>query len=40
MAWLVLIALTLLISGHYDVAVRDLVMAVGAFSLFKLVSDS
>ncbi len=39
MAWLVLIALTLIISGHYDVAVRDLVMAVGAFSLAKLASD-
>jgi len=34
MAWLVAIALTLLFGGHYfDVAVRDLVMAVGAFSL-------
>jgi hypothetical protein len=33
-AWLTLIALTLLASGNYlDVAVRDLVMAVGAFSL-------
>ena len=37
MAWLVVIALTLLVGGHYyDVAVRDLVMAVGAFSLAKL----
>lgn len=36
-AWLTLIALTLLLSGNYlDVAVRDLVMAIGAFSLFKL----
>ena len=35
--WLVLIALTLVFSGSYiDVAVRDLVMAVGAFSLYKL----
>jgi len=39
MAWLVLIALTLIISGHYDIAVRDLVMAVGAFSLAKLSED-
>jgi len=32
-AWLVLIALTLIFSGHYlDVAVRDIVMAIGAFS--------
>ncbi len=36
-AWLVLIALTLLTSGKFlDVAVRDLVMAIGAYSLAKL----
>jgi uncharacterized membrane protein YphA (DoxX/SURF4 family) len=36
-AWLVLIALSLLASGNYlDVAVRDLAMAIGAFSLAKL----
>jgi hypothetical protein len=36
-AWLTLIALTLLASGHFlDVAVRDLVMAIGAFSLARL----
>lgn len=36
-AWLTVIAITLLLSGTYlDVAVRDLVMAVGAFSLAKL----
>mgnify|MGYP001545226477 CR=1 FL=1 len=36
-AWLVLIAFTLIFSGHYlDVAVRDIVMAVGAFVLAKL----
>lgn len=35
--WLMLIALTLLASGNYlDVAVRDIVMAIGAFSLGKL----
>jgi hypothetical protein len=35
--WLVLIALSLLVGGNYlDVAVRDLVMAIGAFSLAKL----
>ena len=33
-AWLTLIAITLISSGHYlDVAVRDIVMAVGAYSL-------
>lgn len=37
--WLTLIALTLLASGHYlDVAVRDLVMAIGAVSLARLSS--
>jgi hypothetical protein len=36
-AWLALIALTLLAGGNYlDVAVRDLVMAIGAFSLARL----
>ncbi len=36
-AWLTLIALTLLASVHYlDVAVRDLVMAIGAFSMARL----
>lgn len=35
--WLVLIALSLIVGGNYfDVAVRDLVMAIGAFSLAKL----
>jgi uncharacterized membrane protein YphA (DoxX/SURF4 family) len=37
MAWLICIALQLIIGGHYfDVAVRDLVMAVGAFTLARL----
>lgn len=36
-AWLVLIALTLLVSGNYlDVAVRDVAMAIGSFSLARL----
>ena len=36
-AWLVLIALNLLANGSYlDVAVRDLAMAIGAFSLAKI----
>jgi uncharacterized membrane protein YphA (DoxX/SURF4 family) len=36
-AWLVLIALTLLASGNYlDVAVRDLAMAIGAFTLARI----
>lgn len=37
MVWLILIALTLIAGGHYfDVAVRDLVMAIGAFVLARL----
>jgi len=37
MAWLVCIALQLIIGGHYfDVAVRDLVMAIGAYTLAQL----
>lgn len=35
-AWLVLIALQLVTAGIYDVAVRDLVMAVGAWTLAKV----
>nr|WP_294859634.1 hypothetical protein [uncultured Fluviicola sp.] len=36
-AWLVLVALSLLISGNFlDVAVRDVAMAIGAFSLARM----
>ncbi|WP_147676309.1 hypothetical protein [Algibacter pacificus] len=41
MAWLILIALTLIFSGSFlDVAVRDLVMAIAAFSLAQLSSSN
>jgi len=37
MVWLICIALQLIIGGHYfDVAVRDLVMAIGALTLARL----
>ena len=37
MIWLICIAIQLLVGGHYfDVAVRDLVMAVGAYTLAQL----
>ena len=37
MLWLILIALQLIVGGHYfDVAVRDLVMAIGAYTLVQL----
>jgi hypothetical protein len=40
-AWLVLIALTLISGGQFlDVAVRDIAMAIGAFSLARLSSIS
>jgi uncharacterized membrane protein YphA (DoxX/SURF4 family) len=35
-AWLGLIAVNLILAGYFDVAVRDLVMAVGAFTLGRL----
>lgn len=36
-AWLTLIAVNLITAGHYfDVAVRDLVMAIGAYTLARL----
>lgn len=34
--WLLLIALQLVVAGIFDVAVRDLVMATGAFALARL----
>lgn len=36
MAWLIAIAITLIVTGYYDVAVRDLVMAIAAFVLARL----
>lgn len=33
MAWLVLISINLIAAGYLDIAVRDLVMAVGAYTL-------
>ena len=37
MIWLICIALQLVVGGHYfDVAVRDLVMAIGAYTLAQL----
>jgi hypothetical protein len=36
-AWLLLVAANLVLGGHLDVAVRDLVLAAGAFTLARLV---
>lgn len=36
MIWLVLIALVVAIAGYLDIAVRDLVMAVGAYTLAQV----
>jgi hypothetical protein len=39
--WLVAIAINLVVSGQYfDIAVRDIVMAIGAYSLFALSNDN
>ena len=38
--WLIAIAINLLLTGQYfDVAVRDVVMAIGAFCLYNLLDD-
>jgi len=40
-AWLVLVAINLVLGGHFDIAVRDLVLAVAAYALarFELVRE-
>lgn len=35
-AWLLCIAANLVLAGYFDVAVRDVVMAIGAFTLVRL----
>jgi hypothetical protein len=35
-AWLILVAVNLALAGYFDVAVRDVVMAIGAFTLARL----
>lgn len=39
MGWLTAIAFVLIIGGQYDIAVRDLVMAIGAYALFVLTTS-
>jgi hypothetical protein len=34
-AWLLLVALNLVLGGHFDIAVRDVVLAVSAFALAR-----
>ena len=34
-AWLLLVALNLVVAGHFDVAVRDVVMSIAAFTLAR-----
>ena len=36
-AWLLLVALNLTLGGHFDVAVRDVVLSIGAFTLARLI---
>jgi hypothetical protein len=35
--WLLLVAINLAVGGHFDVAVRDVVMSIAAFTLARLV---
>ena len=35
-AWLVLVAVNLVLGGHFDIAVRDVVLAVAAYALARL----
>jgi uncharacterized membrane protein YphA (DoxX/SURF4 family) len=39
MAWLVAVSLNLLLAGYLDIAVRDLVMAVGAYTLSMVAAE-
>lgn len=36
-AWLLLVAVNLVIAGHFDVAVRDVVLSIAAFTLARLI---
>jgi hypothetical protein len=36
-AWLLLVAVNLAIGGHFDVAVRDVVMSIAAFAVARAV---
>jgi hypothetical protein len=38
-AWLMLIAANLVLSGHLDVAARDVVMSISAFTLARLLEQ-
>jgi hypothetical protein len=36
-AWLLLVAVNLVLGGHFDVAVRDVVLSISAFTLARLI---
>jgi hypothetical protein len=36
-AWLILIAVNLTLGGYFDIAVRDVVLSIGAFTLARLI---
>ena len=36
-AWLLLVAVNLTLAGYFDIAVRDVVLSIGAFSLARLI---
>jgi hypothetical protein len=35
-AWLLLLAVNLVAAGHFDIAVRDIVLSIAAFTLARL----
>jgi hypothetical protein len=39
-AWLLLVAVNLAIGGHFDIAVRDVVMSIAAFAVARFVEAS
>jgi uncharacterized membrane protein YphA (DoxX/SURF4 family) len=38
--WLLIVALNLVLAGHFDVAVRDVVMSIAAFTLAALITPA
>jgi hypothetical protein len=36
-AWLLLVSMNLVLGGHFDVAVRDVVLSIGTFTLARLI---
>ena len=39
-AWLLLVAANLVLGGHFDIAVRDVVLSIAAFTLAALLQEA